>query len=96
MGERPRLGRDKVRFVFDEVDIHYVRLASWFKFWEPKNDNSDPQEIDWAGFAAHEGIIAEHDFPFARWMTQRGLALGDQSSLSLSIARGPKRSAFRR
>ena len=48
--------------LYDELDLHYVRLASWFEFWEPQQDVYDPS-----------GLIANHDMAFARFLNERGI-----------------------
>ncbi|MBC7171977.1 MAG: hypothetical protein H5U40_06115, partial [Polyangiaceae bacterium] len=63
---------ESVRDAFDEVNIEYVRLASWFQFWEPQNDDSDPATTNWDAFDP-SGIIANHDVPFAQYLTERGI-----------------------
>jgi O-glycosyl hydrolase len=62
----------KVNGAFDEVNIEYVRLASWFQFWEPENDDDDATTTNWDAFDP-SGIIANHDLAFAKWLTDRGI-----------------------
>ncbi len=65
---------ENVQFVFDEVDIHYVRMASWFRFWEENNDDNSPTTVNWNGFGNRSGTIPfAHDIPFARWMAARNI-----------------------
>jgi hypothetical protein len=51
-----------VKGVFDEVDLHYIRLASWFEFWEPQKGAYDTS-----------GIIGHHDVGFATFLAERGI-----------------------
>ena len=69
---------EDVRFVFDELDLRYIRLASWFGWWETENDNDDPNAIDWDGFQTDLQIIDWHDEPYAEYLNDRGIevALG--------------------
>ena len=67
---------DAVKFVFDELDIAYVRLAPWLGWWETANDNDDPYSINWDGFGTVYDIINEHDVPFAQYLHERGIELG--------------------
>lgn len=69
---------DAVRFVFDELDLPYIRLASWFSLWEAENDNDDPNVINWDGFDATTHVIGAHDVPYAQFLNGRGIevALG--------------------
>ena len=64
--------RSSVTSAFEELDIEYVRLASWFNFWEPTNDNGDPNTTNWSAFDP-QGIISAHDVPFAQYLTGRGI-----------------------
>ncbi len=63
----------RVRWVFDELPIAYVRLASWFVWWETENDDDDPRSIRREGFGTVHDIIDQHDVPFARWLHDRGV-----------------------
>ncbi len=60
-----------VKFAYDELDLHYVRFFSWFQYWEPQNDNADPNVIDWSKFDTFYGIINRDDVGYAQWLTQR-------------------------
>ena len=64
---------DAVRFVFDELDLAYVRLASWFVWWETTNDNSDPMSIDWSGLQSQYQIIDSHEVPFIQYLADRNI-----------------------
>ncbi len=66
---------DSVKFVFDELDIAYVRLVPWLGWWETFNDNDDPYTINWDGFGTVHDIINNHDVPFAQFLTERGIEL---------------------
>lgn len=66
---------DAVKFVFDELDIRYVRLAPWLGWWETANDNDDPFTINWAGFGTVYDIINQHDVPFGRFLAARGIEM---------------------
>jgi hypothetical protein len=62
----------KVSDAFEEVNIAYVRLASWFQFWEPTNDDGDVATTNWDAFDP-SGIIAHHDVAFSKWLADRGI-----------------------
>lgn len=64
---------EAVKFVFDELDIAYVRLAPWLGWWETANDNDDPYTINWDGFGTVHDIINTHDVPFAQYLHERGI-----------------------
>ena len=67
---------EAVKFVFDELDIAYIRLAPWLGWWETANDNDDPYTINWDGFGTVNDIINNHDVPFAQYLHARGIELG--------------------
>ena len=69
---------NQVRYVYDEVHLHYLRAAVWFEWWETTNDNADPQTINWNGFMTVNRIAEYHDLPFDQWLAARGIpsALG--------------------
>ncbi len=62
---------DQVAYVFDDIDLRYIRLAPWLKFWEAENDNPDPWVTVPSRFGYAKQITATHDVPFARWLTDR-------------------------
>lgn len=64
-----------VEYVFDELDIAYIRLAPWLGWWETANDNADPFTLNWNGFSTVHNIIDNHDVPFGRYLTGRGIEL---------------------
>lgn len=64
---------DRVKFVYDELDLHYIRLVSWFGFWESQNDNADAQTIAWDAFDQPPGTVGRHDVPYAQWLHRRGI-----------------------
>lgn len=66
---------EKVKFVFDELDIRYLRLAPWLGWWETANDNDDPYTINWEGFGTVYDIINQHDVPFGQYVAARGIEL---------------------
>ena len=66
---------EAVKFVFDELDIAYIRLAPWLGWWETANDNDDPYTINWDGFGTVHDIINTHDVPFAQYLHARGIEL---------------------
>ena len=66
---------EAVKFVFDELDIAYIRLAPWLGWWETANDNDDPYTINWDGFGTVHDIINNHDVPFAQYLHARGIEL---------------------
>jgi O-glycosyl hydrolase len=53
---------ESVKSVFDDLDLHYIRLASWFEFWEP-----EPGAFD------ASGIIGSHDVGFAKFLAEKGI-----------------------
>lgn len=53
---------DAVKWVFDELDLHYIRLASWFEFWEPQKGVYDSSRI-----------IENHDVGFAKFLDEKGI-----------------------
>ncbi|MGK7396492.1 MAG: hypothetical protein ACNS62_18075 [Candidatus Cyclobacteriaceae bacterium M3_2C_046] len=63
---------DQVKYVFDELDVQYIRLASWFSHWEPENDNQDPDQINPDAFDPNY-TIKNHDLAYARFLTDRGI-----------------------
>ncbi len=65
---------DAVKDVFDEIDVAYVRLASWFGNWEPTNDDGDPSTTNWDAFDP-TGLIQNHDVGFAQYLTERDIAV---------------------
>lgn len=67
---------ETVKFVFDELDIAYIRLAPWLGWWETFNDNDDPTVINWDGFGTVHDIINHHDLPYAQFLHARGIELG--------------------
>jgi O-glycosyl hydrolase len=66
---------EAVKFIFDELDIAYIRLAPWLGWWETANDNDDPYVINWDGFGTVYDIINWHDVPYAQFLSQRGIEL---------------------
>jgi hypothetical protein len=66
---------EAVKYVFDELDIAYIRLAPWLGWWETANDNEDPFTINWDGFGTIHDIINQHDVPFGQYLTQRNIEL---------------------
>jgi len=66
---------EAVKYVFDELDIAYIRLAPWLGWWETANDNEDPFTLNWGGFGSVNDIINQHDVPFAQYLHQRGIEL---------------------
>ena len=66
---------EAVKYVFDELDLAYLRLAPWLGWWETANDNADPHTIAWEGFGTVHDIINAHDVPFAQYVDERGIEL---------------------
>jgi O-glycosyl hydrolase len=64
---------DAVKFVYDEVNFHYVRLATWFGFWEARNDDADPYHINPSGFGGGTDTANWHDVPYAQYLTGKGI-----------------------
>lgn len=65
---------DKVKFVFDEIDVQYIRLAPWFSSWESSNDNDDPNILDLnsEGFDP-KNVIKDHDLGYLNFLNDRGI-----------------------
>lgn len=63
---------EATQFVFDELDLHYIRLVPWLYFWETENDNADPLAINWSGFQTELQMTTWHDVPSAQWLAERG------------------------
>jgi hypothetical protein len=66
---------DAVRYVFDELDIAYIRLAPWLGWWETANDNDDPYTINWEDFGTVHDIVNNHDVPYTQFLHERGIEL---------------------
>lgn len=66
---------EAVKFVFDELDLAYLRLAPWLGWWETANDNEDPYTINWEGFGTVHDIVNNHDLPFAQYVHAKGIEL---------------------
>lgn len=65
-----------VKYIFDEIDVQYIRLASWFGHWESENDNNDPNVLDLNsdGFDPLN-IIKNHDLGFAKFLQSRDIEI---------------------
>jgi len=64
---------NQTKFVFDSLDIQYIRLASWFD-WEMTNDNNDPKKMaKLDAFKTPESATSNHDVPFAKFLTERDI-----------------------
>lgn len=61
-------------FVFDELQLRYIRLAPWFGFWEQNNDNSDPSSIEWSALGTN-GITANHDVAYSQFLTRKNVEM---------------------
>jgi len=61
-----------VEFVHSELDIQYVRTAPWFVFWEPSNDDADPDTVNWDAFGTDD-IPLWHDLPYATYLRDQGI-----------------------
>jgi len=57
----------------EELGLDYVRMVSWFKFWESENDDDDPWNINWAGFETETPSMQWWDMPLAQWLDARGI-----------------------
>lgn len=67
---------ESVKYIFDEIDIPYIRLASWFSSWETENDNSNPDDLDLQSEVFDPDlIIRNHDMKFAKFMQERDIEL---------------------
>ncbi len=64
---------DQVKFVYDQLDLHYIRLVSWFGFWESENDNADARTLNWDGFDRPPGTVGRYEVPYAQWLHSRGM-----------------------
>ncbi len=63
---------EAVKDAFDEIDVEYVRLVSWFSNWEPTNDDGDPSTTNLDAFDPN-GAIEKDDIGFAKFLTERGI-----------------------
>ncbi|MFW5760168.1 MAG: hypothetical protein ACOCXH_04205 [Cyclobacteriaceae bacterium] len=67
---------DDVKYVFEEIDLQYIRLASWFSHWESENDNNDPNTLNLNSEAFDPlNIIKDHDLGFARFLQSRNIEI---------------------
>ncbi len=62
-----------VKYVFDELDLRYIRLAPWLSWWETPNDNPDPNVIDWNGFGKPNNFAAWWEVPLAKYLNSKGI-----------------------
>jgi hypothetical protein len=65
---------DKVKFVFDELDLSYIRTAPWFDLWEPENDDANPYHFNWQKYDPKK-VIQGHDFAMMKFLKERGIEL---------------------
>ena len=72
---------EAVKFVFDELDLAYLRLAPWLGWWETANDNEDPYTINWEGF----GTVHANYIPAGARLVES--ASDDGRLLTLAFAR---------
>ncbi len=64
---------DAVAPTLEELGLDYVRVVSWFQFWESVNDDDDPWHIEWSGFNSEVASLEWWDVPFTTWLTDRGI-----------------------
>jgi hypothetical protein len=64
-----------VKFVFDELDLHYFRTAPWLSWWETANDNIDPYSINWNGFQTANRFADWREVPYGEYLSNRGYEL---------------------
>ncbi len=76
---------NNVKFVFNQLDIRYIRLASWFGLWEVTNDNDNPDvlDLDSPGFDP-QGVIHNDDLGFAKFLAEKNI------EVDLGIWGGPE------
>lgn len=65
---------EKTKFIFDELDIHYIRMAGWYVFWEESNDNNDPYSIDMDEFDQSH-TIERQDLALAKYAASKGIEI---------------------
>ncbi len=58
---------NKTKYVFDELDLHHIRMAGWFVYWETKNGNEDPFSINFEAFD-EAGFIRRRDLALAQYL----------------------------
>jgi O-glycosyl hydrolase len=66
-----------VRPVVEELDLHYIRSAPWFGYWESANDNSDPYSTNWSAFGDPNDFYHWHDLPMAQYFDNRGIEVSN-------------------
>ena len=64
---------ESVAPTLEELGLDYVRIVSWFKFWESENDDDDPWHIEWSGFETETPSMQWWDLPFAEWLDARDI-----------------------
>ncbi len=62
-----------VRPVFEELDLHYIRMCPWLGWWETTNDNADPWSTDWSAFGKPNNFARWWEVPFGQYLTGRGI-----------------------
>lgn len=62
-----------VKVAFEELDLHYIRLAPWLSWWETNNDNSDPFSINWSAFGVPNDFASWWEVPTGQYFTGLGI-----------------------
>lgn len=66
---------DKVKYVFDEVEIHYVRFIPWFLFWEPEKIEVSYDKTDWTQLDSSYEFAKSRDLKMAQILQERGIKI---------------------
>jgi len=50
-----------IDMIINDIDVTHIRLRSAISWWEPSNDNNDPNDMNWSGFkdykCSHEDFV---------------------------------------
>jgi len=57
--------------ILNDIDVTHLRIRSWINQWEPNNDNSDPESINWSAFKDHK--LVHDDFVLMREIRKAGI-----------------------
>ena len=60
-----------MNLIKNDIDVTHMRLRSWIHWWEPNNDNSDPDSICWSAF--NDSSLVHSDFLMLQQLTQAGI-----------------------
>lgn len=76
IGEDEGYQWEPVSAQIEALDLDGIGMASWFYWWEPENDDDDPQtQSGDPGFESSFAHITRDDVPFAAWAHGIGLNL---------------------